>query len=151
MLTYARRPDASSTRNASACQPRPVDAVRTTATTDLRAPPGLSVQPENREQCSVDTPLLLGSAMSGDIPKPVDIDSTNLFDENTSPSAVDLDLGSERRWLRAARCGRNEYHRARKERIRLHDDAEAPASLLVTFSLGEAKSIDITPAHAGSP
>ncbi len=112
---------------------------------------GLSVQPENREQSRIDPPLLLRREATGQIPEPIDINSADLFDEDNRPSSVDLDLGPERCRLRTPRCGRQQHNRTRKERIGLHDDTVSLSSLLVAYSLGKAKSKDVTPAHADAP
>jgi hypothetical protein len=55
-----------------------------------------SVQTENSQQGSIDTPLFLGAEMTGQHSEPTHVDSTDLFHENFRPCAVNLDLWSKR-------------------------------------------------------
>ena len=58
------------------------------------------VSSENGEQGSVDTPLLFRREVSGQVSQSADIDGPNLFDKDPGRSAINLDLGAERRRLR---------------------------------------------------
>ena len=79
------------------------------------------------------------------------IDCADLLNQDTSGSAVDVDLGPKRRRLRARRRWRHEHNRPREERVGLHYYAKAAPSLLVAHTLGKSQSEDVTPTHAGSP
>ncbi len=89
--------------------------------------------------------------MSGQVPEPVDIDRTKLFDKDTSREPIDLDLRSERCWFGAPGSRGNDNDRPRKERIRLYDDTEALSLLFVTLSLWKPQAKDVTPLHGVSP
>ena len=89
--------------------------------------------------------------MAGEVAESLKVHGTDLLDKDASGGAVDVDLGSEGRWLGADGCGCHQHDRSRKEGVGLHDDAEARASLFAADTFGESQGEDVTPAHEGSP
>jgi hypothetical protein len=63
--------------------------------------------------------------MSNSITESIDINSTDLFYENSRGFSADDQLWSECGRPGASRCRRDEDHRPRQERIRLDYDSEA--------------------------
>ena len=112
---------------------------------------GPLIQTEHGEEGSVHAPLLFRGEMSSQISKPVDIDSTDLLDENSGRRPIDINLRSERCRLGPPRCWSHEDDRPGKKHIRLHDDTEALPLLFVTYPLGEPQGENVTPLHGGSP
>jgi hypothetical protein len=72
--------------------------------------------------------------MAGAVTEVLDVDGSDLFDENPSSGAVNVDLWPERRRPGARRCRRNEHDRPREEGVGLHDDTEATPSLFVSHT-----------------
>ena len=106
---------------------------------------------EDGQQGGVDPPLFFRSETAGQVPESLKTDGSHVFDEHAGQRALDLDLGSERRRLGSGRCRRHQHHRSGQEGVGLHDDTEAAAVLLVSYSFGKPESEDVTPAHADSP
>jgi hypothetical protein len=110
-----------------------------------------SIQAENREDGSINAPLLLGAEMAGQVSKPADVDGAHLFHQDLGFDAFDLDLGSEGRSSCTHRRGCDQNHRPGEERVRLDDNAISFSKLLMPNAPGKSKTEDVTPAHAGSP
>ena len=106
---------------------------------------------ENGEQSGIHAPLLLRCEMTGKVTEALDVDGTDLFDENASSGAVDVDPWPEGRRPGARRRRRNQHDRTRQESVGLHDDTEAKPSLLVSHTFGQPESEDVTPTHGDSP
>jgi hypothetical protein len=76
-----------------------------------------SGQPEDGENGSIDSPLLLGAEMPCKIAESIDVDGSHLLDQDSGFSATDLDLRSERCAASTGRRGRDQNHRSGEERI----------------------------------
>lgn len=89
--------------------------------------------------------------MTGEVTETTNVHRTDLFDENTSTTAIDIDLRTKRGRLGARRCRGYQHDRTGKEGVGLDNDTEAPPLLFVANTLGKTEHEDVTPAHADSP
>ncbi len=96
---------------------------------------GSSVETENGEERSIETPLLLGCEVAGEVAETLQVDGADLFDENASSRAVYLDFGPKRGRLGANGRRRHQHDRTREEGIGLHNDTKTASSLLTTDTL----------------
>ena len=89
--------------------------------------------------------------MTGEVAEALDVDCTDVLDENASCSAINVDLGPKRRRFGARRRWRHEHNRPREERVGLHNYAKPAPALLAAHTSRKSQGEDVTPAHAGSP
>ena len=108
------------------------------------------VDAEHREQRGVDLPLLVDRDVTDRVAETVHVDGTNLLDEHRCRLAVDVEPGSKRRGSSARRGRRNEHNRPGQHRVGLHDDAQSPATLLVSDALGQPQLVDVPAFHGRS-
>jgi len=105
-------------------------------------------EPKDSHQGLVDTPLLFRAHLAHEFAKPPYIDGANLLNQDADGLPKQLDLGTERCRLGAARRWRDQDHRARQEFDGLNDHAVASAPLLVTGPARKAEFVHVTPQHA---
>ena len=105
-------------------------------------------EPKDGHQGFINTPLLLRAYPAHEFTQPSCVDGAGLLDQDTGGLAKQLDLRAERCRLGAARCWRNQHHRARQKLVGLNDHAVASALLLVTGLARKAEFVDVTPQHA---
>src|SRR5262249_3950077 len=94
---------------------------------------------EDSHQGLVDTPQLLRAHPANECTESADVDGTDLLDQDAGGLAEQLDLRAERCRPRAARCRRDQHHRARQQLVGLDDHTIAPALLLVTGPAWQAE------------
>ena len=110
-----------------------------------------SVQAQNRGESVVEGPDLLDCDATDPLAQTLDVDRSELLDEDPCDSATNFDLGSERSWTGAARCWCHDHDRPRQEFIGLHHDRAPLAGLLMSDALRYAKSVHLTAPHASTP
>ena len=100
--------------------------------------PIASAETEHSEQRCVYIPLLFRCETTGQTPKPPHVNRADLFDEHTSGCGIDLDLGSEGCGSGTGGCRCKQDHRAREERVGLHDHTVSLTVLFVADLFGES-------------
>lgn len=89
--------------------------------------------------------------MTNQCAQPPDGDGPKLFDEDSSRSLIDLDLGAKRRRPSAPRCWCNHDHRSREEIVGLHHDTKSVTGLLMAEAPWKSEFVDVTAEHAAPP
>ena len=128
----------------------PIMAYREDASDGWSAACG-SVEAEDSDDRVVDCPQFFGAETTDPAPETLHVDGAELFDQHSRGIAGDVHHRANRCRPGTSRRRRDQYHRARQQRVGLHDHAVALALLFVPEPLGDLESVDVTPLHASTP
>ena len=108
-------------------------------------------EPEDGQQCLVDSPLLFRAYTAHQLSKSAGVDGAYLLHEHAGFFAKQVNLGPERRRPRAMRRRRHQHYRAWQEFVGLDDYPIPAATLFVACPAWRTEFVDVTPEHACSP